>query len=63
MTNTTNYERNCLYFALAELEKTMDNKVADGIKLFATVADIFAQIYVAQDIGLSAADLKDWQGT
>jgi hypothetical protein len=47
-------ERMLMVFAMRELKKGVDTEVADSVRLFVDVTDLYGQIYIERDIGIVA---------
>lgn len=48
------FERGCLLSTMGKLLPRIPSRVADTLKLFVGVTDLYGQIYVARDIGIAS---------
>jgi hypothetical protein len=52
------YERRCLERVLGELEKDIDGRIMEKLKLLIQVTNLYGQIYMVRDIGVRRAEVK-----
>jgi hypothetical protein len=52
------YERRCLNRFLGELDKDLDGKIMEKLKLLIGVTDLYGQIYAVRDIGVRGVEVE-----